>query len=154
MPWLVKAPVLGMVQLPQLQPMVRDKIQWFDLNGNMVEFSVARAWEALRPRDHEGLALASFFECPFSAKVWEYVRHLAAMEHVSPIMENILLYLQPMAHIKRSPEDIRDFIMVTVRLKLLSFRFNNNQRALVHLWHVTNVDRLVVQASLEVNVVP
>ncbi|GKD72130.1 protein LAZ1, partial [Tanacetum coccineum] len=105
-PWLVKAPVLGMVQLPQLQPMVRDKIQWFDFNRNMVEFSVARAWEALRPRDHE---------------------------------------------VKRSPEDIRDCIMVTIRLKLLSFRFKNKQRALVHLWHVTNVDRLVVQASLEVN---
>ncbi|GJR86197.1 hypothetical protein Tco_0210208 [Tanacetum coccineum] len=56
--------------------------------------------------------------------------------------------------VKRSPEDIRDCIMVTVRLKLLSFRFKNKQMALVHLWHVTNVDRLVVQASLEVNVVP
>ncbi|GJX43346.1 hypothetical protein Tco_0260022 [Tanacetum coccineum] len=156
-PWLVKAPVLGMVQLPQLQPMVRDKIQWFDFNGNMVEFSVACAWEALRPRDHEvswfhfvwfsnciprhsfhlwlvmreslkrqdkvrpwdvgptvDLALLRcllcdtqrdshshlFFESPFSAKVWEYVRHLAVMEHVSPIMENILLYLQPMDRVR------------------------------------------------------
>ncbi|GKE07474.1 protein LAZ1 [Tanacetum coccineum] len=148
-PWLVKAPVLGMVQLPQLQPMVRDKIQWFDFNGNMVEFSVARdhevSWfhfvwfsnciprhsfhlwlvmrESLKRQDKVrpwdvgptvDLALLRcllcdtqrdshshlFFESPFSAKVWEYVRHLAVMEHVSPIMENILLYLQPMDRVR------------------------------------------------------
>ncbi|GJU34219.1 RNA-directed DNA polymerase, eukaryota, reverse transcriptase zinc-binding domain protein [Tanacetum coccineum] len=97
-----------------------------------------------------------FFECPFSKKVWLYVRRLTDMELVPPILDDIILHLQPMSHkrttqtiigrlisaassyfiwlernnclfkmIKRSLEEIRDVIMVTVRLKLISFRFKN-----------------------------
>ncbi|GJT41701.1 hypothetical protein Tco_0941566 [Tanacetum coccineum] len=98
-----------------------DVRQWCDNNGSFSVFSVAKAWEALRPRGiHDRMrqwdvgvstdlnllrcALCDsqpdshahlFFECPFSSKV------------------------------KQSPEDIRDVIMVTVRLKLLTFRFKD-----------------------------
>ncbi|GJS65508.1 hypothetical protein Tco_0680072 [Tanacetum coccineum] len=92
-----------------------------------------------------------FFECAFSAKVWSYVRVLADMDLVPPVMHDITLYLQPIGskrmarcifgklivaaatyfiwlernnrtfkNVRRSPEEIRDIIMVTVRLKLLS----------------------------------
>ncbi|GJY48720.1 reverse transcriptase zinc-binding domain-containing protein [Tanacetum coccineum] len=100
-----------------------------------------------------------FFECPYASKVWISIRHLAGMEHISPIMDDIVAYLIPMAHkrnvlsvigklivaagtyfiwrerntrlfknIKRPPEDVRDAIMVTVRLKLLTLRFKNKER--------------------------
>ncbi|GJV78780.1 hypothetical protein Tco_1514650 [Tanacetum coccineum] len=90
------------------------------------------------------------------AKVWRYIRDLAAMDNVLPTMHDILLYLRHMANkrtvhsifgkiilaassyyiwlernnrvfknVKKTPEDIRDIIMVTVRLKLLTFRFKN-----------------------------
>ncbi|GKE01408.1 homeodomain-like protein [Tanacetum coccineum] len=50
---------------------------------------------------------------------------------------------------KRSPKDIRDMIMVTVRLKLLSFRFKNTAKvkAMLLKWNMPSV-----QAMLEVNV--
>ncbi|GKA08214.1 hypothetical protein Tco_0687545 [Tanacetum coccineum] len=110
--WLLKAPNLGLIPVPNLDPFV-----------------------------------------PYR-KVWLYVRRLADMELVPPILDDIILHLQPMSHkrttrsiigrlilaassyliwlernnhlfkmIKRSPEEIRDVIMVTVRLKLISFRF-------------------------------
>ncbi|GJZ63874.1 putative reverse transcriptase domain-containing protein [Tanacetum coccineum] len=97
-----------------------------------------------------------FFECAFSAKVWSYVRVLADMDLVPPVMHDIIIHLQPMGskrtarcifgklimadaayfiwlernnrtfkNVRRSPEEIRDIIMVTVRLKLLSLRFKN-----------------------------
>ncbi|GKD81267.1 hypothetical protein Tco_1348106 [Tanacetum coccineum] len=78
------------------------------------------------------------------------------MELISPRLQDIISYLQPIAHrrnarsvigrilvaaavyfiwvernnrvlknSRRSPEELRDAIIVTVRLKLLSFRFKN-----------------------------
>ncbi|GJZ79557.1 zinc finger, CCHC-type containing protein [Tanacetum coccineum] len=70
------------------------------------------------------------------------------MELIPPIMHDIISYFQPIAHrrtarsiigrlilavaynrifknTRRSPEELRDMIMVTVRLKLLTFRFKN-----------------------------
>ncbi|GJU65564.1 putative RNA-directed DNA polymerase, eukaryota, reverse transcriptase zinc-binding domain protein [Tanacetum coccineum] len=38
-----------------------------------------------------------FFECALSSQVWCYIRGLAGMEHDSPILEDIMLWLQPMA---------------------------------------------------------
>nr|GFA43783.1 reverse transcriptase domain, reverse transcriptase zinc-binding domain protein [Tanacetum cinerariifolium] len=116
-------------------------------------FFVSRAWEALRPRGNE---------------VWKLVRHLAAMEMVQPVLHDIITYLQPMTHkrttksifgklilassyyvwlernnrlfkkSKRYPEELRDVIMVTVRLKLLSFRFKNsgNVNSLLAHWKI------------------
>ncbi|GJX75261.1 hypothetical protein Tco_0313856 [Tanacetum coccineum] len=157
----------GLIPVPNLDPFIPDRVQWREPNGNLVEFSVLRTWEALRPRDLTQLWCPLcdtqmdthahlFFECPFSKKVWLYVRRLADMELVPPILNDIFLHLQPMSHkrttrsiigrlilaassyfiwlernnclfkmIKRSPEEIHDVIMVTVRLKLISFRFKN-----------------------------
>ena len=108
-----------------------------------------------------------FFECAFSSQVWCYIRGLAGMEHVSPIMEDIMLWLQPMAskrkfksvvgklllaassyyiwiernnrlfkNLRRTPEELRDIIMFTVRLKLATFRFKNTNvvKSLLSKW--------------------
>ncbi|GJW60791.1 hypothetical protein Tco_0110126 [Tanacetum coccineum] len=106
------------------------------------------AWEALRPR---GVEVSWYHVVWFSH----------CMENVPPHLHDIMLELQPIAHIRsaksvfgrlivattsylvwlehnnrifkkvrRSPKEIRDIIMVTIRLKLLSFRFKNT--AMVH----------------------
>ncbi|GJS68607.1 hypothetical protein Tco_0683172 [Tanacetum coccineum] len=213
--WLLKAPNIGQIQAPNLIETKRDQIRWRDSNGLFHDFSVARAWDAVRPRGnvinwhkivwfshavprhsfHMWLVMRKalktqdklrmwdlggvdpttitcvlcgtqadshthlFFECPYASKVWISIRHLAGMEHISPIMDDIVAYLIPMAHkrnvlsvigklivaagtyfiwrerntrlfknIKRPPEDVRDAIMVTVRLKLLTLRFKNKER--------------------------
>ncbi|GJV95702.1 hypothetical protein Tco_1547279, partial [Tanacetum coccineum] len=116
-----------------------------------------------------------FFECPFSSKVWLYVRELAGMGLIPPIMHDIISYLQPISkkrtalsilgklilaassyfiwlernnrvfkQVKKSPEDIRDIIMVTVRLKLLTFRFKDTSMVnqLLARWKIPKSFRL------------
>ncbi|GKE33473.1 hypothetical protein Tco_1452795, partial [Tanacetum coccineum] len=41
-----------------------------------------------------------FFEFHYSSKVWQLVRPLARMEHVPPYLHDILLELQPIAHLR------------------------------------------------------
>ncbi|GJU00845.1 reverse transcriptase domain, reverse transcriptase zinc-binding domain protein [Tanacetum coccineum] len=48
--WLLKAPNLGLVPAPNLNTNRFDVIRWRDNNGNITDFSVKCAWEALRPR--------------------------------------------------------------------------------------------------------
>ncbi|GJS75840.1 zinc finger, CCHC-type containing protein [Tanacetum coccineum] len=85
--WLHKAPDLGIIPAPFLDISVPDKRQWRDRSGNVMDFSVAKAWEAIRNRGNQ--------------VEWTF------------------------KNIRRSPEEIRDIIMVTVRLKLITFRFKN-----------------------------
>nr|GEU35493.1 hypothetical protein [Tanacetum cinerariifolium] len=40
-----------------------------------------------------------FFECSYSSKVWQLVRALAGMENAPPHLHDIMLKLQPIAHI-------------------------------------------------------
>ncbi|GJW82457.1 trichome birefringence-like protein 3, partial [Tanacetum coccineum] len=230
--WLLKAPDLGLITYPGLVSSVADLWQWCDRNGNILSFSVVKAWEAIRPRGNlvswsrivwfshniprhafhlwlvmrHGLkthdkmrqwdvggdtdlnllccALCDncpdshthlFFECTFSAKVWSYVRDLAGMDLIPPVLQDILLYLLPMGNkrtaksvfgklilaasayfiwmernnrtfknTRRTPEEICDLIMVTVRLKLISFRFKNTTvvRQLLERWKMPNNFRL------------
>ncbi|GJY81166.1 protein LAZ1 [Tanacetum coccineum] len=84
---------------------------------------------------------------------------IRSMEMIPPILDDIILYLQPMAHkrnvlsvvgrilvaaasyfiwvernnrtfknVRRSPDEICDIIIVTVRLKLLTFHFKNTAK--------------------------
>ncbi|GJS60899.1 hypothetical protein Tco_0655683 [Tanacetum coccineum] len=104
-----------------------------------------------------------------------YVRDLADMDNISPILHDIILYLQPMGNkrtarsvfgklifaasayfiwlernnkvfkkVKKSPEDIRDMVKVTVRLKLLSFRFKmtNSVELLLSRWKMPTSFRI------------
>ncbi|GJZ40645.1 protein LAZ1 [Tanacetum coccineum] len=198
-----------------------DCMRWRDGHGNVTEFSVKCAWEALRPRGLEipwystvwfphciprhkfylwllmrtslktqdklrpwdvdpttdlavlrcslcGVQMDShehiFFECGYSSKVWSLIRKLAGMENVPPILEDIVAWFHPMAakrsfinvvgkllfaatayyiwlernnrlfkNTRRSPEELRDLIMVVVRLKLVTFRFKNKPRVIERL---------------------
>ncbi|GJV97510.1 hypothetical protein Tco_1549087 [Tanacetum coccineum] len=53
--WLTKAPNLNSITPPALVHNSQDSIRWCDSNGNLVEFSVKLAREALRPRGDEVL---------------------------------------------------------------------------------------------------
>ncbi|GJS10956.1 protein LAZ1 [Tanacetum coccineum] len=222
--WLNKAPDIGLIATPGLDVGQHDIRQWRDHNGNLSSFSVAKAWEAIRPRGNQvawcrivwfshniprhafhlwlvmrnGLKTHDrmrqwdvgpngdlnalrcslcdsqpdshsrlFFDCVFSSKVWSYVGILADMDLVPPSMHDIMLYLQPMGNkrtarcifgklkvaattyfiwnernnrtfkkIRRSLEEVRDIIMVTVRSKLLTLRFKNSDlvRLLLSRW--------------------
>ncbi|GJU82842.1 hypothetical protein Tco_1285207 [Tanacetum coccineum] len=107
--------------------------------------------------------------------VWSYVRCLADMQHVPPIMHDNLSHLQPMANkrmvrnvigrillaaisyfiwlehnnrifkkVRRSPKELRDNIMVAVRLKLLTFHFKNTDvvNQLLSRWKMPKTFRL------------
>ncbi|GJX59208.1 putative RNA-directed DNA polymerase, eukaryota, reverse transcriptase zinc-binding domain protein [Tanacetum coccineum] len=177
--WLLKAPNIGLMQIPRLEVTKMDMMQWRDSNGVFSKFSVKGAWEALRPRGievswyhivwftqniprhafHLWLVMRNslktqdrirqwdvgpnvdlsllrcklcdsqsdshahlFFKCSYSARVWLMIRSLAAAasyfiwkERNNRVFKNV----------RRSPEELRDSIIVTVRLKLLTFRFKN-----------------------------
>ncbi|GKB07076.1 putative reverse transcriptase domain, reverse transcriptase zinc-binding domain protein [Tanacetum coccineum] len=218
--WLAKAPILGLITAPTLTNR-DDCMRWRDGNGNVTEFFVKCAWEALRPRGLEipwystvwfphcilrhafhlwllmrkslrtqdklrpwdvgpttdlavlrcslcGVQMDShehiFFECGYSSKVWSLIRNLAGMENVPPILEDIVAWFHPMAakrsfinvvgkllfaaasyyiwlernnrlfkNTRRSPEELRDLIMVVVRLKLVTLRFKNKPRVIERL---------------------
>ncbi|GJS77967.1 reverse transcriptase zinc-binding domain-containing protein [Tanacetum coccineum] len=188
-PWLLKAPNIGTMSAPILDLTSSDLIQWKYRKGVLSLFSVAKA--CLRTQDklcqwdvgNVDLSLIRcplcdmvsdshchlFFECQFSSQVWCYVRSLADLENVPPLMHLILIWLISIAHqrsarsiirrlvvaattyflwsernnrlfknSKRSPEEVRDVIMTTVRLKLLSFRFKNPDkvRELLDNWNM------------------
>ncbi|GKA40583.1 hypothetical protein Tco_0733176 [Tanacetum coccineum] len=126
----VKAPNLALIATPNIDISRHDSMRWCDLNGNLSDFSVKYAWEVLRPRgqqpwdvdaqpdfdatlrvrfvcsqqdSHEHL----FFECSYSSKVWNYIRNLAGMEQVPPVLDDIVLWFIPMAN-KRSFKNVVD----------------------------------------------
>ncbi|GJZ72126.1 putative reverse transcriptase domain, reverse transcriptase zinc-binding domain protein [Tanacetum coccineum] len=171
--WLLKAPTLGLIPTPSIDDNKVDVHLWRDSNGVMSKFSVKAAWEAFRPRgnvvpwqwdvgvgtnlsmlrcvfcdsqpdSHEHL----FFECSYASKIWVFICHLTGMDLVPARLEDIAAFLQPIAHkrsaLKRSPKELRDIIMVTVRLKLLTFRFKNTTKVneLLSTWNMPNNFRL------------
>ncbi|GKB67736.1 putative RNA-directed DNA polymerase [Tanacetum coccineum] len=149
----------------------QDKLRQWDV-GNGTDLNQLRCALCDSQADsHEHL----FYECSFSSKVWVSIRHLAAMDSISPCLQVIVSFFQPIAHkrtavsiigrllsavssyflwiehnnrlfknVKRSPEDVRDIIMVTVRLKLFSFKFKNHDkvRQLLSTWNMPKSFRL------------
>ncbi|GKD17073.1 RNA-directed DNA polymerase, eukaryota, reverse transcriptase zinc-binding domain protein [Tanacetum coccineum] len=127
----------------------QDKLRTWDVGPTVDLMSLRCSLCDVHMDSHEHL----FFECTFSLKVWLYVRTLAEMDNVSLMLHDILSFLQPsrkaqcifgklflaaiayyirnkrnnrlFCNVKRTPEDIREMIMVTVRLKLLTFKFKN-----------------------------
>ncbi|GKB47808.1 hypothetical protein Tco_0898561 [Tanacetum coccineum] len=174
---------LRLIASPMLNDM-EDCMRWRDGNGNMTEFSVKCAWEALRPRGpeipwysvvwfshynprhafHLWLVMRRSLKTQDKLRPWDVwclIRKLADIERVPPILEDTVAWLQPMAakrtiknvvgkllfvaasyyiwlernnrlfkNTRRSPEELRDPIMVMVRLKLVMFRFKNKSRVI------------------------
>nr|GEX90928.1 hypothetical protein [Tanacetum cinerariifolium] len=130
----------------------QDLLRSWDV-GPIVDLASLRCLLCDRQRDsHNHL----FFECKFSARVWSYVRDLAELENVPPILTDIVEILHVTGKpksarsiigrlivaattyyiwkernsrifnkVNRTPEEIRDMITVTIRLKLLTFKFKN-----------------------------
>ncbi|GKA58044.1 hypothetical protein Tco_0757232 [Tanacetum coccineum] len=113
--WLLKAPKLGLIPVPILEHSRPDQAQLCETNSNLVEFSVSRDWEALRPRGNEPMSHKRTVQSIIGRLI------LAATSYVIWLERNNRLFKK----VKRSPEVIRDVIIVTVRLKLLTFRFKN-----------------------------
>ncbi|GJT81833.1 hypothetical protein Tco_1056175 [Tanacetum coccineum] len=91
--WLRKAPNLAFIPVPMLIDK-EDCMRWRDAHGNMVMFLVKCAWEALRLR---GIEVSWYSIACFSSKVWLLIRHLAGMESVAPILEDIITWFLPIA---------------------------------------------------------
>nr|GEU89286.1 hypothetical protein [Tanacetum cinerariifolium] len=173
--WLLKASDLGLIPHPAWEALRprgnQDKMRQWDV-GVGTDLNLLRcALCDSQPDSHAHL----FFECPFSSKVWLYVRELVGMELIPPFMHDIISYLQPISkkrtalsilgklilaassyfiwlernngvikQVKKSPEDIRDIFMVTVHLKLLTFRFKDTSMVnqLLARWKMPKLFRL------------
>ncbi|GJT74007.1 hypothetical protein Tco_1033293 [Tanacetum coccineum] len=112
---------------------------WKDRNGTFGAFSVekdrVRQWDVGSDTDLNllrfGLCKAQrdshshlFFECPFSAKVWLYVRDLAGMDLIPPNLHDIISHLQPMQN-KRTARSIFDTYMENLKGELSSVEAEN-----------------------------
>ncbi|GJU45596.1 hypothetical protein Tco_1202862 [Tanacetum coccineum] len=137
--WLLKALNLSSIAAPNLISSQQDSVCWKDSKGKVNVFSVKLAWEELRTH---------------GTKVWNLVHTYAELDSLRPILNDIVIWLQPLANsrsfkdvvgklivaassyfiwneqnnrlfnnTRRSPEEVRDLIIVTVRLKLVTFRF-------------------------------
>ncbi|GJS32608.1 reverse transcriptase zinc-binding domain-containing protein [Tanacetum coccineum] len=181
----MKAPNIGILPAPDINCNTRDLLQWRSRNGSLRTQDKLRQWDVgdadltlIRcplcdevPDSHSHL----FFECSFSSKVWCYVRRLAELDSVPPLMHLIVIRLLSIStkrttrsiigrlvlaatsyfiwlernnrlfkNTRKSPEDIRDMVMTTVRLKLLSFRFKHTSRVqeLLAKWNMPSEFRI------------
>ncbi|GJV95770.1 putative reverse transcriptase domain, reverse transcriptase zinc-binding domain protein [Tanacetum coccineum] len=157
--WLLKAPDLGMVPVPTLEESRSDVPQWRDLTSKCSSFSVRCAWEALRPRGPEVWQyvrpLAGMEMVPPSSR--DILMHLQPMAHRRTAKSVIgrLIFAATSYFIwlernnrmfkneRRSSEELRDIIMVTVRLNLLTLRFKNTTMVtLLSRWKMPKTFRL------------
>nr|GEW28645.1 hypothetical protein [Tanacetum cinerariifolium] len=136
--WLLKAPILGQLNTPLLYTNMEDTIWWPDGNGTLTRFSVTAAWDAFRnrgtittwhhivwfshnvPRNaflrwlimHNSLKMLDKLRQWDVAQVWTSIRHLAGMDTVLARIEDIVSYLQPIAHQRTVLSVIRRLLLV------------------------------------------
>nr|GEV47709.1 hypothetical protein [Tanacetum cinerariifolium] len=81
----------------------QDKLRSWDVDAS-TDLSQLRCSLCGSHQDsHEHL----FFECTFSSQVWNSIGNLAGMEHVSPILEDNVMWFNPMAN-NRSFKNVVD----------------------------------------------
>ncbi|GJY24379.1 hypothetical protein Tco_0398037 [Tanacetum coccineum] len=156
--WLVKAPNMGLITVPNLDDS-QDCVQWRDHNGNMAGFSVKLAWEVLRPRAKVWNLVRTLVEMdtvqPILHDIMLWFQPVASKRTFQVVVGKMLLaatsyfiwrerYNRLFKDSRRPPEEIRDLFMVTVRLKLISFRFKYTPRVqrLLALWKMPSNFRL------------
>ncbi|GJV25515.1 hypothetical protein Tco_1378210 [Tanacetum coccineum] len=144
-PWLLKAPNIGTMSAPILDPTSSDLIQWKNRKGVLSLFSVSKAWEELRPRGFE---------------VWYYVRLLADLENVPPLMHLILIWLISIAHQRSARSIIRRLVVAATTYFLWSKRnnrlFKNSKRSLKEVWDVimTMMKQALIDYGIRLDDVP
>ncbi|GJX57925.1 hypothetical protein Tco_0289315 [Tanacetum coccineum] len=99
---------LGIIPAPVLDISVPDKRQWRYRSGNVMDFSVAKAWEAIRNRRNQRRSGGNkrTAKCIFGKLSVAATAYFIWNERNNKTFKNI----------RRSPEEIRDIIMVMVRL--------------------------------------
>nr|GEU39555.1 hypothetical protein [Tanacetum cinerariifolium] len=163
--WLLKASDIGQIPTPQLVNNMVDSWQWLDSNGVFSLFSVAWAWEALRSRGTHvdctsfrprygvmcvsllvWILFLSFCMILYYTYIpWEKSTARSMFGKLLLAATSYFIWLERnnrvFKKVKRSPEDIRDIIMVTVRLKLITFRFKNTTMVnkLLSKWKMPNL---------------
>ncbi|GJW49144.1 putative reverse transcriptase domain, reverse transcriptase zinc-binding domain protein [Tanacetum coccineum] len=148
----------------------QDKLRQWDVDPETDLTQVHCSLCGTQADSHEHL----FFECSYSSKVWSLIRGLVGIDVVPPVLENIIVWFQPLVNkrtvqnimgkiliaaatyfiwlernnrlfkrTRRSPEDLRDAIVITVRLKLVSFRFKNKEKVqnFLSLWKMPTTFR-------------
>ncbi|GKE03671.1 hypothetical protein Tco_1395689 [Tanacetum coccineum] len=131
--WLLKAPDLGMVPVPTLEESRFDVPQWRDLTSKCSSFSVRCAWEALRPRGLEPMAHRRTAKSVIGRLIFAATSYFIWLERNNRMFKNK----------RRSSEELRDIIMVTVRLNLLTLRFKNTAMVtLLSRWKMPKTFRL------------
>ncbi|GKB06393.1 hypothetical protein Tco_0834626 [Tanacetum coccineum] len=143
----------------------QDKLRQWDVDPATDLTQVRCSLCGTQADSHEHL----FFECSYSSKVWSLIRGLVGMDVVNIIawfqplankrtVQNIVgkiliaaatyfIWLERNNRLfkrtRRSPEDLRDAIVITVRLKLVSFRFKNKEkvRNFLSLWKMPTAFR-------------
>nr|GEY00044.1 hypothetical protein [Tanacetum cinerariifolium] len=87
--WLLKAPNIGLIPIPTLDVSQADLRQWHDRNGT----------------------LSLFWVKGNSNPVWSYVRDLAGMDLVPPVLHDIIVYLQPTGNKRTTRSDFGKLIL-------------------------------------------
>ncbi|GJW39636.1 hypothetical protein Tco_0065481 [Tanacetum coccineum] len=158
---------LGTIVVPNLSDR-DDSMYWHASNGALSVFSVKYAWEALRPRGPEdklrpwdigdNVDLSSLrMETvpPILDAIVDWFRPMASKRTFKSIVGKLLFaatayYIwsernnRIFKNTRRSPEELKDIIMVVVRLKLVTFRFKNKMAVISMLleWKMPNTFRL------------
>ncbi|GJW00271.1 hypothetical protein Tco_1555522 [Tanacetum coccineum] len=118
--WLNKAPDLNIVPAPNLSVNCRDTMYWRASNVWLNVRQLAEM-EAIPPLLSDIIAQLQPMAKKKSTTIIIDRLLLAATSYFLGIERNNRLFKNS----RRSSEELRDIIMVTVRLKLLSFRFKN-----------------------------
>ncbi|GJR79369.1 uncharacterized protein Tco_0150154, partial [Tanacetum coccineum] len=110
----------------------QDKLRLGDIGYNMICCPLCK----VQPDLHSHL----FFECSFSSQIWLYVRHLADMDVVPPLLHDITLHLQLIAkqRMAKSVFDSRILLMLLICL--------NDGRCLVLLGFM--VDDVIIMSDI------
>ncbi|GJT00877.1 hypothetical protein Tco_0822046 [Tanacetum coccineum] len=144
--WIDKCQVFNIIPLPNLDANSIDIVRWRDLKGIMSEFSVWKlvrhlaTMEIMQPVLHDIITYLQPMAHKRTTKSIFGKLILAASSYYVWLERNNRLFKKS----KRSPEELRDVIMVTVRLKLLSFHFKNsaNVNSLLAHWKMPSLFRL------------
>nr|XP_043629995.1 uncharacterized protein LOC122601295 [Erigeron canadensis] len=106
-----------------------DSIVWKDHYLNQVPFSSSVVWESICDRK---------MAVPWAKLIWNAIKGLADMAHLSPVWADIMTWMIPRSHVKFARSVL---ITSTVRMKLATLRFKNS----------TQVERLLNGWLLLVN---
>ncbi|GJZ05303.1 hypothetical protein Tco_0538578 [Tanacetum coccineum] len=145
--WDLKYPTLSSIIVLAIDSNMMDTLEWRNLSGASLNFSVAMVWECICPKDDEvnWYDVVWFSNCiPRHAfhlwVVWSHVKIYAGLPMVSVSLSAITDHIIPMSKKKNARSVIAklviECILSTVRLKLLTCMFKKTKTVMsfIHLW--------------------